>query len=330
MGSEQERPSHLGRAFFLGRTPKALNPMSLPNPDRNQRLLEGGRLTLKTTGLERRVMDDLYYHLMAARWRVVIGWLVLSWLGLNLVFALLYWSTGAVIEGARPGSFADAFFFSIQTITTVGYGGLAPGNLTADILMTLESISGLVSIATASGIFFAKFSKPTARIRFSSSPVIGNRDGLRCLMFRVGNTRGNNIADAQLRAVLTRLDRTPEGESVRRFQPLALTRPSTPLFPILWMGVHPIDDRSPLRGMSAEELEEVGAQVLVTVLGIDEDLGQPLHASYSYLASDIVWDARLDDMVHVDGKGQRVVDFRNFHAVRPESDEPHSSDEELA
>src|SRR5262249_23589165 len=159
-----------------------------------------------------------------------------------------YLLLGHAIANARPGSFSDAFFFSVQTMATIGYGQMAPATFAAHVLVSVEAFVGLVGFAMVTGITFSKFSRPTARILFSNVAVVTQRDGVPCLMFRMANERGTSIVEAQAHVVLTRSETTLEGEKVRRFYDLKLLRQQNILFALSWTALHPITQESPFSG----------------------------------------------------------------------------------
>jgi inward rectifier potassium channel len=285
--------------------------------NRSRRLVKNGRLEVHREGVQHSPLKDLYYFLMSTRWRWFLAVWIGSYLLLNALFACAYLALGAEIRNSEPGSFLDAFFFSVQTMSTIGFGHLAPGNVAANAVVVAESIVGLLGTAMSAGLIFAKFARPPARLSFSSALASGFRDGRPALMFRVGNQRGNHITGGRMKLILTYLEMSVEDELVRRFIPLSIERPHNELFSLVWQGTHFLDGASPLGEDPRGWLEERQAQLLVTVSGLDQDLGQELHVSYAYLPEDIVEGARLQDMFSEDGQGMRIVDFSRFHETIP-------------
>lgn len=265
--------------------------------------------------LRRRLGDDLYYELLASSWPRVLGLAALGFLAVNAVFALAYRELPGSIENARPGSFADSFFFSVQTMGTIGYGELRPATPAANLLVTIEVLVGLLGLAMMTGLVFAKFSRPTARVLFSSRAVIAPYDTVPSLMFRMANERGNTIVEAQVHVVLARNETTAEGERMRRFHDLEMSRRQTALFALSWTAIHPITARSPLHGATPESLAAAEAEIVVSLLGIDEQFSQTVHARHRYQAGDIVWNARFADILFRDGR--RQLDYTRFHEVVP-------------
>jgi inward rectifier potassium channel len=234
------------------------------------------------------------------------------------LFALAYFADSGSVAGARPGSFADSFFFSVQTLSTIGYGVLSPRTAGAHLLVTLESFLGLLAVALMAGLAFAKFSRPSARVVFTRTAVIGRRDGVRSLLVRMANARSSAIAEAHVRMALVRDEVTAEGEEVRRFHELGLRRDWTPVFALTWTVVHPIDESSPLWGATPESLAAEDAQVVVSVVGIELAYYQTVHARGSWRAAEIAWNARFHDVL-VPGRGpaEYRVDYSHFHETVP-------------
>ncbi len=276
-------------------------------------LFQNGQMTLKSVGRRSAPLSDLYYFLMTTSWTRFIALFVVVFLALNAVFAGVFLTTGAEIHNAQPGSFRDAFFFSIQTISTVGFGHLSPANTIADTVVALESMLGLLGMAAVTGLIFAKFARPKARIMFSRSAVITSRDGVPSLIFRVANERANHIIDARMRAVYTFLETTPEGEVVRRFVPLQLQRAETPVFTIAWQGTHALVEGSPLFDLDEQALRQSDAEVLVSVSGVDRDLAHPVQAAHSYRVDKLKHGCRLADMFSQGPDGSRLIDYGQFH-----------------
>jgi len=260
---------------------------------------------------------DLYLHLLAAPWLRVLAIFASVFLVTNALFALGYVAGTDSIENARPGSFVDAFFFSVQTMATIGYGKLAPRTLYANVLVTVEVLIGVVGLAIATGLAFAKFSRPTARVLFSRRAVIAPHEGVPSLMLRMANARGNNIVEAQLHVVLAREETTREGEAMRRFHDLRLLRPQTALFTLSWTAIHPITDGSPLAGATPEDLEAAQAEIVVSLIGFDETFSQTVHARYRYAAGDVAWNARFAGIIQYFPDGRREIDYARFHDVVP-------------
>jgi inward rectifier potassium channel len=260
---------------------------------------------------------DLYYLLVDSSWPRLLGIIAGLFLIANALFALVYLAGGNDIENARPGSFADAFFFSVQTMGTIGYGRLAPATAWSNVLVTVEVITGVLGLAMVTGLVFAKFSRVTARVVFSRVAVVTRHDGVPSLMFRMANARGNQIVEAQVRAVLARDETTAEGNTMRRFHDLHLVRDRNPLFALTWTAIHPITTTSPLFGAKPEELASVGAQVVVSLVGIDETVSQTIHARHTYAAPEIIWGARLRDILLQLPDGRRQVDYARFHDTEP-------------
>ncbi len=279
-------------------------------------LTAAGRLNVARRGVARPGFSDLYHRLVTASWPRLLVLLAVTYLGVNALFALAYVEVGG-ITNAAPGSFADAFFFSVQTIATIGYGVMAPHSLAAHLIVIAEVFVGLVGLAVVTGITFSKFARPTARVRFSRNLVVGRRDGATALMFRMANERGSTLVEATAHVSLIRSEQTVEGETVRRFLDLPLTRQTNLIFALSWSVVHAIDPLSPLFGETAESLQASDAAVVVSVLAIDEVTGQTVHTRHGYNAEDIVWNARFVDILGVGPDGERFIDYRLFDDVVP-------------
>jgi inward rectifier potassium channel len=264
-------------------------------------------------GLPQPWFGDLYHRILTISWPrfLVIG--LATYIAANLGFATLYLLQPGSINNAKPGSFADAFFFSVETIATIGYGVMSPATLYANLVMTVESAVGLLLVALTTGLIFARFSRPTARVLFSRIAVVGPHNGNPTLMVRIANQRQNQMLAAQVSMTLVRDERSAEGELRRRFYDLKLTRDHSPVFALTFSVMHEIDESSPLRGGSAEVLAEFNAELIVSASGIDETLVAPVHARASYLPHEILWNRRFVDIIGWTEDGRRAIDYGRFH-----------------
>ncbi len=267
-------------------------------------------------GVARRPLTDLYYFLLTSRWWVLFAVILACYLTANAVFAAIYVADGG-IENARAGSFRDAFFFSVQTMATIGYGRLVPTSTLSNAVVTLEALFGLVTLALATGLMFAKFSQPRARVLFSRFAIVGMRDGVRSLMVRLANERSTGLVEARLRLVLLRDEKTLEGESIRRFHTLPLTRESSAVFALSWTAIHPIDASSPLYGATPESLQKTASQLVASLVGIEEATAQTVHARYTWKGDCILFGHRFRDILVTLADGRRAVDYEHFHEVEP-------------
>ena len=201
------------------------------------------------------------------------------------------------VLNARPGSFADAFFFSVETIGTIGYGAMSPADTYSNMVMTAENFFGLSFIAVATGVIFARVSRPTARVMFSKNAIITVHDGKPTLMFRAANERANQVLEAEVTVSITRQRKTAEGHTMRRFEDLKLERAKTPLFALSWSILHVIDETSPLYGATPQSMEAEGLQIIIVLSGMDENFAQRIHARHAYLPEDILWNRQFRDVI---------------------------------
>jgi inward rectifier potassium channel len=277
----------------------------------------GGRSVI-TRGLRGSPLSDVYHLLLTARWWQLLPMLALAYVAVNALFALAYLALGDAIEHARPGSFADAFFFSVQTMATVGYGNLWPRTPAANVLATVEMIAGGMGLALMTGLVFAKFARPTARVLFSEVAVVRRWEGAPALMFRMANARASQIVEAHVTVMLVRTERTRDGDEVRRLSDLHLLRSQHALFALTWTAVHPIDERSPLAGADAASLAAADAAVIVSFSGFDENLAATVHARQTYAADRIQFGRRFVDVISDGPGGDRIIDYTRFHETEAE------------
>jgi inward rectifier potassium channel len=264
-------------------------------------------------GLHRPWFGDLYHRaLTIGWWRFLLVGSAL-YIGANLLFALFYLADEAAIANARPGSFADAFFFSVQTMATIGYGQMSPATIYANLIVTAETLFGLIFLGLAAGLAFARFSRPTARILFSRVAVIGPYNGKPTLSVRLANERRNQILQAEVMLTFVRDEPTAEGGSIRRFYDLKLARHRTPIFAMTFRLMHEIDPTSPFYGATAASLAAQNAELVATATGLDETTAQRVHARTSYLPDEILWDRRFVDIIGWTEDGRRAIDYRRFH-----------------
>jgi inward rectifier potassium channel len=260
--------------------------------------------------------DDLYHWVLTRSWSEFVGLVSVAFVLANAAFALAYLCQPGSIANARPGSFADAFFFSVQTMATIGYGGLAPATLFGHVMVTCEAIITILGVAVITGVTFSKFSRPTARVLFADKVVIGPRDGVPHVMFRMANWRRNTILEAQLRVVLLLEEISLEGHVMRVPLELPLVRDRNSLFWMTWTAMHRVDEKSPFFGPDAfAKLQRQKAEIFMSLMGIDETFAQLVHARRSYKLSDIVTNAHFADVLTVQDDGLRVIDYRAFHDV---------------
>lgn len=202
-------------------------------------------------------------------------------------------------------------------MATIGYGAMYPSTLYANIIVTMEVLVGLLGFAMATGLMFAKFSRPTARVLFSRVATVAPFNGMPTLMFRTANLRRNQILEAQIQANLVRNEVTAEGQSMRRFYDLKLVRSRTPLFSITWTVMHTIDERSPLYGATTDSLVKAQAEIVITLTGLDETVSQTIHTRHSFPAQKILWNMRFVDILSRTPDGLVSIDYDHFHDVVP-------------
>lgn len=260
-------------------------------------------------------LTDPYHVVLTLSWPRFFGGLVLVFILVNLAFGTAYWLLPGSVANARQDEFFDYFFFSIETLATVGYGAMSPASFVGHVLASLEILAGMVGIAITTGLVFARFSKPTARILFSDRAVIRDFDGARVLMLRMANERYNRIVEATATLSLVRIEVNQQGENFVRIHDLSLTRARTPLFALTWSLIHTIDERSPLYGVDAAQLAASRSRILVSVTGHDETVAASVYAGSNYDAADLVFDSRFADILSMTPEGERMVDLTRFHDI---------------
>jgi inward rectifier potassium channel len=291
-----------------------------PGDDRDRRTVAKAANTQESdilvVGARAHPLRDAYHLLLRMRWVGVLGGIAALFLLLNLLFACAYLATGGVV-GVAPGSLRDAFFFSVQTMGTIGYGAMYPATTAAHTVVVGESIVSLIMTALATGIVFARFSQSTGQIVFTSKACISPMNGVPTLAFRVGNDRSSTVFEAHVRVSLIRTEKTTEGVTFYRLYDLELSRDRSPVLARSWTVMHPIDEKSPLRGASPEACRADELELAVTVVGTDDTSLQPVHGRRRYLAGDIVWGARLADVLSELPNGKLQLDVRKFDTLVP-------------
>jgi len=288
-----------------------------------QRLLNrDGSFNVVRRGLGMRSVLSPYYLLLNMTWPRFVLLALVGYLVTNALFATGYYLCGpgalaGLTAGSRGQHWLEAFFFSVHTISTVGYGHIIPVSTVANSLVTLESIVGLFALALGTGLIFARFSRPLASMIFSRNAVIAPYRGINALMFRVANRRRSQLVDIQARLVLSRLEQTEAGLQ-RQFHLLQLERHRVSFLPLAWTVVHPIDDDSPLHGVGEEEFLDSDAEILVLLTGIDEVFSQMVHSRSSYKADEVVWGARFQSLYQADRPNAHLtIDVARLHDIEP-------------
>jgi inward rectifier potassium channel len=276
----------------------------------------GADYQIHVVGAHNTLLRDFYHALLRLPWWVTIASISGSFLAANALFAVAYLAAHGIAH-ARSGSFLDAFFFSVQTMGTIGYGAMYPDSLVANVLVVGESLTGLTLTALATGLVFAKFSRSTARLVFTREAVISPMNGVPTLMLRLSNERTNQIVDVKIRAVLVRKEPTAEGGTFYRMIDLKLSRERALSLSRSWNVMHPIDRDSPLAGKTPQSLAAEETELSVMVIGIDDTTMQPVHAAHNYYAGQILWGARHLDIISDLPDGNMLVDLRKFHQTEP-------------
>jgi inward rectifier potassium channel len=260
-----------------------------------------------------------YYALLMMSWPKFMALVIVSYGVINAIFAYLYVLCGP--NGLQPTAsselhspFLRAFFFSIETFSTIGYGNVVPVGLAANVLVSVEALFGLLGFALATGLLFARFSRPTAKILFSDSALIAPYQEITSFQFRIINARNNQIIELSARVLFSKFENSG-GNRVRRYYQLPLERERVVFFPLAWTIVHPIDKNSPMYGLSREELLASDAEFLILLTGIDETFSQTVHARSSYRADEMIWGAKFTNLYIQDQDGHIVgVDMDRFHS----------------
>jgi inward rectifier potassium channel len=315
-GSEQ----FMATQQHLGEINRDLGLGSRVAQESRQRFLNrDGSFNVERHGLPLFRSLNLYHWLLSIPWAAFFLLVAFSYLLANVVFAAGYVACGpGALRGAGDpalaGRFLTAFFFSVQTIATIGYGGISPHGLAANALVTVESLAGLLGFALATGLLFARFSRPNAKIVFSRNAVVAPYLGITALEFRIANARSSQLLNVDAVITLSRFE-TIDGRPRRKFHELALERRNVVFFPLHWVIVHPIDERSPLFGVTREQFEASDAEILVMLTAIDETFSQPVHARTSYKHAEVLWGARFAD-IFLPSRERIAVDLRRLSDVR--------------
>jgi inward rectifier potassium channel len=282
------------------------------------RLVTIGDFEVETRGLTSGFWTDLYHRSMTVSWPIFFASAAVIFIVLNTVFAGFYMLGKNPVANVSDELPLSLFYFSIETLATVGYGDMHPQTNYGHLVATVEIFTGMSFLAVMTGLIFARFSRPKARFVFAKYPVVGNRQGQPTLMIRVANARHNTISQATARLWLVREEQMAEGDTVRRFYELILDRNEHPVFSLSWTLYHAIDETSPLYHMDREELVAADATLVLNLGGVDDSSAQRLAARKVYSAEDIRWRHRNVDITGDSPQGRLLLDYTKFHDVIPE------------
>jgi inward rectifier potassium channel len=288
-----------------------------PRNSRKSHLVTIGLREVETHGLDTGFWSDLYHRSMTVSWPVFFGSAAAIFIVLNTIYATLFWLgrdpiANVALDLPLPLSL---FYFSIETLATVGYGDMHPQSNYGHLIATVEIFTGMSFLAVMTGLIFARFSRPQARFVFAQHPVVTTYEGQRTLMIRVANARHNTISAATARLWLFRIVHTPEGEVFRRFYELKLDRREHPLFSLTWTLLHIIGDDSAFSDLTADNFTDVEGTLILNLDGIDDNSAQRLYARQIYSRADIRWQHRYRDITSVSDKGRLVLDYAKFHDI---------------
>jgi inward rectifier potassium channel len=289
-------------------------------PKERTHIIRIGTREMEARGLAGGFWTDLYHRSMTVYWPVFFGSAALIFITLNAVFGFLFWlgdQPVANVSTELPLPLS-LFYFSIETLATVGYGDMHPQTNYGHLIATVEIFTGMSFLAVMTGLIFARFSRPRARFVFAEHPVVAVHQGRPTLMIRVANARNNTISQATARLWLFRLESTAEGHQLRRYHELKLDRHEHPMFTLSWTLFHTIDETSPLNGITDEHLVISDAALALNVSGIDDSSAQHLYARKLYSRADILWKHRYRDITSISAHGRLLIDYTRFHEVTPD------------
>jgi inward rectifier potassium channel len=296
------RPAH--------HTPAAHKPVG-------RRVVKFGTREVVTEGIVRPLFHDLFHLFMTVSWPRLFATLAAFFLVFDLLFGLLYYLVPGCIANLSPPGFAGDFFFSVETLATVGYGDMHPQTLYGHSVAMIEIFVGLMSLALITGLMFARFSRPRARFLFAKNAVVRPIDGKPTLIFRTANERQNVVQDASARLAMARDEVTLEGYRIRRIVDLPLLRSQFPMFTLGWTIMHVIDDASSLSTETAESLSSSKTVFILSLSGTDENTGQTLMARGVYGGADIRWNSTFLDILEQAPDGTMHIDYSKFHDIEP-------------
>lgn len=297
-----------------------------PRPTRRGRV-QIGRISFIRQGLSRFDLTDPYSVAIGLNWGGFALLFVTLEVTINACFGALYWARPGCVANLPPGSFLNAFFFSVETLATVGYGVMAPVTPYGHVISGIEIVSGTAFTAIMTGLTFVRFSRPRARVLYADNAVVAMHNGLPTLMVRVANGRSSMMTDAFAQLTVLMAEQTLEGQSIRRTHDLSLIRAHLPLFAITWLVMHPIAPGSPLHGRTMEQLRAIGARLFFTIQAWDTKLGIEIRDLHDYKADEIQQGMRFVDVVKFDPVGIPVANFTRISEIEvdaswPPQDEP--------
>jgi inward rectifier potassium channel len=305
-----EEPKDLGFGSVVG----GINEKRLLNRD--------GTFNSRRLGVPFLTSLSLYHRMLTISWAKFFALAVGGYIGVNTLFALAYLACGpdsltGITSSSVGGGFWRAFFFSVETLATIGYGNVSPNGMAPHLVMTVESLVGLLSFALGTGILFARFSRPTAAVVFSTRAVVAPYRGVTAFMFRITNGRTNQLVEMEAKVLFSYID-----GSARRYYQLVLERTRVVFFPLSWTIVHPIDEKSPMWRMTHEDLVRREAEFMILLAGVDETFSQTVHARSSYKANEIEFGHRFVNIYNpIDEAGVVSIDVRRLSDTEPAEDD---------
>ena len=262
---------------------------------------------------------NLYHALLSMSWTSFYLLVALAYFVTNTIFATAYLLCGTeAFRGAEGVTvidrFLEAFFFSVQTLATIGYGRISPNSITANVVVTFEALVGLLGFAMATGLLFARFSRPMAKIIFSDRAVVAPYKEITALEFRIANERSNELVEVNPTVTLSRIE-TVHGKRTTKFYQLDLERKKVVFMPLHWVVVHPITETSPLYGVTKDQFDAAESEILILLTAIDETFSQSVHARSSYKNHEVEWGAKFSDIFVETNTGKITIDMRRIHDI---------------
>jgi len=260
---------------------------------------------------------DLYHSVLKLSWFEFNVLFAIIFALINLTFGFLYWISPDSIGGLTRQTYINYFFFSVQTLATIGYGGMFPQTLYGNLLVTFEAMVGLLSLGLFAAVAFSRLSLPRSLIAFSDKAVVCNHEEIPTLMIRLANNRSNSVIDAQISLSVFKQETTKEGSKMMRIYDLNLVRKSSPMLLLTWLVMHPIDENSPLYGMNEINSNATELTIIATVTGLDETLSQTIHAKTTYQNTDIYWNWRFKDLFKIDEtQNTQFIDLSELNSIQ--------------